>query len=281
MTSESDASDRSTRPFLRWAGGKRWLARAIPGIVPNDIQSYHEPFLGSGAVFFALAPSRPHLADSNDSLIGTFQTVRDRPGDLIATLRRFRYNKRAYYRVRSSSPSGHAQRAARFIFLNRTCWNGLYRVNSRGQFNVPYGRRVRKIDRGEDALLNASKALQGAEIECRDFEDSIDRVRSGGFIFADPPYTVAHENNGFVLYNETIFSWADQERLAAALVRASERGARFVLTNADHRSIRVLYRRFRFHQTLERSSIIAADTVNRRTVSELLISNYHLPRIEN
>jgi DNA adenine methylase len=259
-------------PFLRWAGGKRWLSRKLVCALRADFKSYHEPFLGSGALFFALRPSKAHLSDSNRELINAFRVVRDKPDDLVHALRSFRYNREEYYRIRAESPSGDIDRAARFIFLNRTCWNGLYRVNRAGTFNVPYGRRVRPAGWGHERILEASELLQDAEIECRDFEDSLRRVRPGEFVFADPPYTVAHGNNGFILYNEKIFSWGDQERLARVLMRATDRGVHFVLTNADHPSIRDLYSGFEL-RPIARSSIIAADSINRRHVSELLISN--------
>ncbi len=145
---------------------------------------------------------------------------------------------------------------------------------------MPYGGRVKSPDWGEEKLLRASALLRGTEIECRDFEASLDRVRAGEFIFTDPPYTVTHKDNGFVLYNETIFSWADQERLASALARASERGARFILTNADHPSIRALYRRFQ-PRPVTRSSVIAAGAANRRKVTELVVSNYPIEGLDN
>ena len=266
-------------PFLRWAGGKRWLSRKLVYAVRGDFKRYHEPFLGSAAFFLALKPSKAYLSDSNRELINAFQVVRDDPDGLVRALRTFSYNRQAYYEVRAESPSGDVDRAARFIFLNRTCWNGLYRVNQAGTFNVPYGRRVRSAEWGEDRLFEASELLQAAEIECRDFEASLRRVRSGGFVFADPPYTVAHGNNGFILYNEKIFSWEDQRRLARALTGAVERGAHFILTNADHASIRDLYRGFEL-RPITRSSIIAADSINRRKVSELLISDYRLDGLE-
>src|SRR5437899_2071090 len=120
-------------PFLRWAGGKRWIARFVGSSIPEGVRVYREPFLGSGAVFFAIRPVRASLSDSNQELIGAFRVVRDSPSALIAILKKYRYDREQYYRIRSLSPSDPVKAAARLIYLNRSCWNGLYRVNRRGE----------------------------------------------------------------------------------------------------------------------------------------------------
>jgi DNA adenine methylase len=272
-TPAGGASKPPVAPFLRWAGGKRWLARTVSSLLPARTGSYYEPFLGSGALYFKIGPPSGHLADSNPDLIEAFRVVRDSPSELVSSLSRIKYSRSEYYKRRAETPGDSIERAVRFIFLNRTCWNGLYRVNRNGGFNVPYGRKPTRLDVADENIGSASRALKGATLDCQDFERTLQRVGPGAFIFADPPYSVAHENNGFVSYNERIFSWDDQVRLCLALERASERGAKFLLTNADHESIRQLYRRFRL-RPLVRSSIIAADSANRRRVSELVIMNY-------
>lgn len=272
------AADRSSsvRPFLRWAGGKRWLTRRLADLLPDDYETYHEPFLGSGALFFAIHPSPARLSDSNRELTNTFRVVRDSCSTLVEALGVLRYTKSEYYRIRESRPTSNVSRAVRFIYLNRTCWNGLYRVNQAGEFNVPMGRRPSPVICDKENLQGASDALRGVEIGSRDFGTSLREVRKGDLVFADPPYTVSHGENGFILYNEKIFSWEDQERLSRHLRSVDKKGARFLLTNADHPSIRMLYRRFQTHR-IERSSIIAADPKGRRRVSELVIANYNLP----
>ncbi len=260
-------------PFLRWAGGKRWLVPLLAELIPEDSMTYHEPFLGSGAVFFAMAPSPAHLSDSNCELVQTFRVVRDSAPELIQALGKYRYDRREYHRVRSMKPRTSLSKAARFVYLNRTCWNGLYRVNQSGEFNVPFGRRPPEEVCDQKSITAASRLLQGARLETLDFQRSLQQVRKGDFVFADPPYTVAHGHNGFLLYNETIFSWADQERLYRALCGVHKVGARFLLTNANHSSVRTLFRRFHIKR-LTRSSIIAADPENRRHVTELVITNY-------
>jgi DNA adenine methylase len=261
------------RPFLRWAGGKRWLTSVIGDITPREGRRYFEPFLGAGAIYFSRAPESALLSDRNKELIDTFQVVRSRPSELIESLREFSYTRAEYERVRAETSKDRLEGAARFIFLNRTCWNGLYRVNRKGVFNVPFGRPYQQRRSDEDAISRASELLQGASLYARDFELSLAEVRSGDFVFLDPPYTVTHGENGFLLYNRRIFSWADQLRLKTALTRLDKVGALFLLTDADHSSIRSLYSGFRM-RSIQRSSIIAGDPAARRGVSELLVSNY-------
>lgn len=262
-------------PFLRWAGGKRWLARSLVEALPRDFGTYFEPFLGSGAIFFRLSPNRARLSDSNLRLIEAYRVVRDRPNLLISELEHFHYNKREFYSVRAERPRTPLGRASQLVYLNRTCWNGLYRVDRNGTFNVPYGKRgdFRAEDRKN--VFSASKALQGQDLAAVDFEVALKAVRSGDLVFLDPPYTVTHGNNGFLFYNEKIFSWSDQERLAEVVRLIDKRGARFVLTNANHESILELYRGFQIHP-LRRSSILAADPDHRGSVVELVISNHQL-----
>jgi DNA adenine methylase len=180
------------------------------------------------------------------------------------------HSKAYYYARRAAEPTTALGRAAQFIYLNRACWNGLYRVNQRGQFNVPIGTKDWIISSADD-FAGISAALQGAELAAHDFEATIHAAGAEDLIFADPPYTVAHNFNGFVKYNETIFSWSDQERLAGALKQAASRGAKVIVTNADHPSVRDLYDGFADIQPLARASVIAGGVKGRQQTSELLI----------
>lgn len=262
-------------PFLRWAGGKRWLARTLRQALPSTFGTYFEPFLGSAAVFFSLRPSQAHLSDSNRRLIEAFRVVRDSPDRLASMLSGFSYTKTEYYHVRASKPTSPLERAAQLVYLNRTCWNGLYRVDRKGTFNVPYGRRGFFFPSDRDKLLRASAILKGQILRSEDFESALAPVRPGDLVFLDPPYTVTHGNNGFLLYNERIFSWSDQERLSRVVHAIDKRGAHFVLTNANHESVTELYNGFEI-VPLPRQSILAADPKRRRAVTELLISNLTL-----
>ena len=261
-------------PFLKWAGGKRWLADKLAPTLAKHGGRYFEPFLGSGAVYFHCLPAPAVLSDSNSDLIECYQTIRNRPGDVEVELRKLamRHPDEAYYTIRLERPSKAPARAARFLYLNRTCWNGLYRVNLQGIFNVPRGTKTQVILDTDD-FEATSRALASADIFCHDFEKSIDLAEEGDLIFADPPYSVTHNMNGFVKYNQNIFSWADQQRLAHCLLRAVKRGASVIATNADHPEVRNLYRDFESTSPLARASVIAASAAKRRATTELLITN--------
>lgn len=261
-------------PFLKWAGGKRWLISNFHSIFPRKYKRYVEPFLGSGAVFFSLNPAQAILADINSELIDTFQALKTDWEGVYKLLKKHHNNhtKEYYYKIRASKPLALCSRAARFIYLNRTCWNGLYRVNLKGQFNVPIGTKTNVIME-TDRFNEVSERLQNSVLHKSDFETIINNTVYGDFLFVDPPYTVKHSDNGFIKYNERLFSWDDQVRLSRCLIEAQKRGVQIVLTNASHDSIYNLYSdRFKCI-TVSRSSVIAADSSKRRKCDELLITN--------
>jgi DNA adenine methylase len=263
----------TTLPFLKWAGGKRWLNPMATRLRSVPFRTYYEPFLGSGAIFFGLMPRAAVLSDTNPDLIETYQSIKD---DWHAVQKKLSEHDRNhssdyYYRIRDHAPRKPHTRAARFIYLNRTCWNALYRVNRKGQFNTPIGTKTRAVLPSDD-FKKVSTLLRNVEIVLGDFEEQIDRARKGDLIFADPPYTVRHKYNGFIKYNEQLFSWSDQERLCSALARAKRRGALVICTNADHESIRELYGRNFQLTPLERYSAIAGAGGNRGSYAELLIT---------
>lgn len=261
------------RPFLRWAGGKRWLVAAGSIELPEGAR-YVEPFLGGGAVFFAQNSESAWLADINPYLINAFHHMKERPDALFdLTQAHFDNHSHAYfYKVRAHLSQRSLQDAAAFIYLNRACFNGLFRVNLSGKFNVPIGTKVFEL-RDRNEFTSWSKKLQTAEITQTDFEEVIDLCGDGDFLFVDPPYTVNHNSNGFIEYNEKIFSWDDQVRLAASLVRATERGASFLLTNADHETVRGLYPEDFTFVSEERGSEMAGKTAYRGRTTELLVSS--------
>lgn len=264
--------EQSAIPFLKWAGGKRWLMPLAAELKGRYSGKYLEPFLGSGAMFFALGPDRAVLSDANGELVETYRTLRDAWAEVVARLREHsrRHSTEYYYRMRSSKPRSAVGRAARFIYLNRTCWNGLYRVNRQGVFNVPIGTKDSVLLESDNFSVIAG-LLANAAIEKADFEETISKAKKGDLVFADPPYTVRHQYNGFVKYNQQLFSWEDQERLHKCLVRARARGAHVVCTNADHESIRTLYGRD-FHITgVSRFSSIAGRGGTRGNYAEVLI----------
>lgn len=261
-------------PFLKWAGGKRWLISAgLPR--PHNFNRYVEPFLGGGAIFFGLQPGRALLSDINPELIELYEVMRDAPDDLRLRLEvhHSEHSRDHYYQVRSDCPEDRIDRAARTLYLNRTCWNGLYRVNRRGEFNVPIGTKTAVI-MPDDDFHAISKLLEPVEIVCGDFQSTIDRTVEGDFLFVDPPYTVKHNMNGFVKYNECIFTWADQIRLRDAVSRATHRGVAVVVTNADHASVIELYNNVAEYRSVPRSSVLAGPAHRRgRTTEALFVAN--------
>ena len=262
-------------PFLKWAGGKRWFAERWAELIPLDFDRYIEPFLGSGAIFFALRPSRAILSDLNGDLIATFSAVRSKPQEIATELDRHHrlHSKEHYYSTRASKPSDPVERAGRFIYLNRTCWNGLYRVNQKNEFNVPIGTKTQVV-LATDNFPDLSKRLAGVELLQQDFERTLALAKEGDFVFVDPPYTVKHNLNGFVKYNDRIFSWADQIRLRNEVAAAAERGAKILVTNANHYSIRELYDGIGEQRVLVRSSVLAANALHRSMTEELVVRTW-------
>jgi DNA adenine methylase len=260
-------------PFLKWAGGKRWLARDLKSRIGAIAGTYIEPFLGSAAVYFAVLPDRALLSDCNRDLVRTYRALQLQYKAVLRHLVRHQtqHSTKFYYEMRDQRPRTLATQAARFIYLNRTCWNGLYRVNTHGEFNVPIGTKDTVLMANDD-FARTHDVLKNAQISCCDFEYSIDQAGAGDVLFCDPPYTVRHKFNGFVKYNETLFSWADQVRLRDSLLRAKDRGARVFVTNADHASIHELYSRRFSIQSTSRFSPIGGLKAVRGEFSELLIT---------
>jgi DNA adenine methylase len=267
-----ELNNKVLTPFLKWAGGKRWLVQKYPSLFDLPYNRYIEPFLGSGAVFFYLQPSRAILSDSNQVLIETYQAIKDDWLKVKKELTKHhnKHSKEYYYTIRDSKLRSPYRRAAQFIYLNRTCWNGLYRVNKNGWFNVPIGTKSDVI-LDTDNFQTIADVLLSAELVCRDFEEVVNRADAGDLLFVDPPYTVRHDNNGFIKYNEQLFSWDDQLRLRDAVLRAKERGARVILTNANHASLREIYSKHFTLETLQRYSVLSGKSEYRGVVCELII----------
>lgn len=263
-------------PFLKWAGGKRWLVSRHSEWLRTDAQRYIEPFLGSGSVFFYLEPKSAMLTDLNNELIHTYITLRETPDAVVRHLKAHqrKHSKEYYLRIRESCPRSGASRAAKFIYLNRTCFNGLYRVNLQGVFNVPKGTKD-KVLLPTDDFKRISRMLRNAKLLACDFAETLAYACKGDFVYIDPPYTVKHNNNNFLKYNEHIFSWADQKRLSTALAGAAERGASVLISNANHPCIHDLYSASRWtHLTVSRFSRLASASEYRRGTTETVISNY-------
>lgn len=257
------------QPLLKWPGGKRELLTHILPIAAKIGKRYFEPFLGGGAVFFALRPAHAVLADFDTDLINCYTQVRDRPAQLMRRLRRLNNTAEDYYRIRQSKPRTPVGHAARTIYLSTLAFNGIHRKNRLGNFNVPYGYKAHLRPCVPERILAASAALKAARLSCADFEVVVDDAQRGDVVYLDPPYTLAHANNGFLKYNAKIFSWSDQTRLAGVAERLARRGCRVIVSNADHPSIIELYAGFKLKR-VERPSRIAATPEFRRMVSECI-----------
>lgn len=264
----------TVKPFLRWAGGKNWLVKSLPSLIEElEFNSYHEPFLGGASIFFALAPKKAFLSDANNDLINTYVAVRDNPQGVISYLKRQRVNEDEYYRIRASNPRTAHCRAGRFIYLNRTSFNGIYRVNRSGSYNVPYGHRDGYCFDYE-RIEKASEALKGAKIRSLDFFESLDDVKEKDLVFLDPPYTVSHNNNGFIEYNKKLFSLDDQERLKRYIDIVNERGAFYILTNAAHEKIESIFKSDRNALIpMKRQSTLGGINAHRGETQEYIFTN--------
>ena len=265
-------------PFIKWAGGKSQLLEYMK--VPARFRTYHEPFLGGGAVFFALQPRSAFLSDVNEELTNAYRVVKESVEKLISVLKEAsgEVTEDDYYEVRAQDPESldPVNRAARFIFLNKTCYNGLYRVNRDGKFNVPFGRYKAPRICDAEGLRLASEALKHAIVKTRDFQDALKLVEPNDFVYLDPPYVPLSKTSNFTEYTSKSFTWQDQEMLAAAALRLRDEVRCFVLiSNSYHPKIRSLYERIGFrlrHVTAQR--VIGSTASSRGRINELLISNY-------
>jgi len=282
MPSSSRSFIPGAAPFLKWAGGK---SRLIPKYAPylpsrDDIRRYYEPFIGSAALFFHLQPSQARLSDYNWKLVETYQIVRDRLDELIAALQPHRNEKDYYYRVRSQNPKklSPVQRAARLIYMNKTCYNGLYRENKKGQFNVPFGRYKRPKICDRERLRAASGALQGIELCDADFAKAICDAGPGDFVYFDPPYVPLNATSSFTSYSRFGFDDEDHRRLAQIYHELTARGCRVMLSNSSAPLVSDLYEGHGYHIVeVQARRNINSKGHKRGPVTELLIMNYRLP----
>ncbi len=266
-------------PFLKWAGGKRRLLGQYDEYFPprEAIDRYYEPFIGSAAVFFHLQPVQACLSDVNRNLIEVYQVVKEDVDGLIEALRPHQNEREYFYQVRGLDPAklSATARAARLIFLNRTCYNGLYRENSKGQFNVPFGRYDNPTICDEARLRRASQALQGVHLIQGDFADVVAPAGSGDFVYFDPPYAPLSATSNFTSYNRHGFGLADQRRLADVIGRLTKRGCRVMLSNSSAPLVYELYDRPEYQLVpIQARRNINSKADGRGPVKELLILNY-------
>jgi len=273
---------KSTKPFLRWAGGKQSLLKYLKKFVPHDFGkgTYFEPFLGAGSLFLTLRPEEAVLSDLNKHLIECYEIVRDNPTSLYYSLLEHKKNTSYdfYYETRKrfneSLDKKSIVQASRFIYLNRTCFNGIYRVNSLGYFNVPYDPKKKVIIPTLSELKEFSNILKKAQLFCFSYEQILSKVKDGDFVYLDPPYPPLNGTSYFAHYTKDRFPLSDQKKVAILAKELSQKGCKVLVSNADILDVRKLYTNW-FQYPVEVTRHISCKSL-RNKVRELIITNYKI-----
>lgn len=285
MLSQKYLSDSmiQAKPFLKWAGGKRQLLEQFNDFFPENYSVYYEPMVGGGAVFFHLAPHKAVLNDTNEDLIKAFKVVRDNAEKLIEILKIYeeKHNEDFYYETRDNfnefkkkgKESQQIKLVAQLIYLNHTCFNGLYRVNQSGEFNVPIGSYRNPTISDEENLRKVSKILQDVELMCGDFENILPLVNSNDFVYFDPPYHPINKTSNFTEYAKNGFIEKDQVRLASFFEILDKKGVKLMLSNSNSKFIRELYKDFSIHVVKANRSINSKGD-QRGKIKEIVVTNY-------
>ncbi|OPL12087.1 MAG: hypothetical protein AVO34_01620 [Firmicutes bacterium ML8_F2] len=274
--------NEKAKPFIQWVGGKREMIPQYEEFIPKKFNTYYEPFLGGGAMFFYLQPKKAVLSDNNTELIRSYEGVRDNTEEVIKILKELKskHSEELYTKVRNLDREisifhklNNAEIAARMIYLNQTCFNGLYRVNQKSQFNVPIGSSLNRLICDEHTLRNASKVLKKITIEETDFNTSVNNAQKGDFIYFDPPYYPVSVYSDFTRYTKEKFYKEDQIRLKNEIDRLNKIGCKIMLSNSDCEFVRDLYTDYNLHKVYSNRSLNCKKD-QRGKVSELLITNY-------
>ena len=271
--------EKETYPIVKWVGGKRQLMFELLKNRPKSYNRYFEPFIGGGALFFELQPENAYISDMNDELINLYSVVRDNVYELISDLNKHEISKEYFLEIRNLDRTdvyknlSDVQRASRFIYLNRTCFNGLYRVNSQGQFNVPFGnyKNPRIVD--ENNLLNCSELLKNTEIKCADFSEILTKVKRGDFVYFDPPYVPLNETSSFTSYTKDGFDMDMQFKLREVCDELDSMGVMFMLSNSDTKFVNELYSNYQIKKVFA-SRAVNANAEGRGKITEVLVRNY-------
>ena len=271
--------EKETYPIVKWVGGKRQLMFELIKNMPKSYNRYFEPFIGGGALFFELQPENAYISDINDELINLYRVVRDNVYELISDLNKHEVSKEYFLEIRNLDRTDEyknlsdVQRASRFIYLNRTCFNGLYRVNSQGQFNVPFGnyKNPRIVD--ENNLLNCSELLKNTEIKCADFSEILTKVKKGDFVYFDPPYVPLNETSSFTSYTKDGFDMDMQFKLRDVCDELDSMGVMFMLSNSDTKFVNELYSNYEIKKVFA-SRAVNANAEGRGKITEVLVRNY-------
>ncbi len=266
-------------PVVKWAGGKRQLLSELTQRLPNSYNRYFEPFIGGGALFFELAPQGAYISDINPELINLYKIIRDDVDALISDLSSHENSPeyyteiRAWDRVESYANISNVRKASRFIYLNKTCFNGLYRVNSKGHFNVPFGRYANPNVLNADALYTASDVLQSTQIEFANFDNILNYVKKGDFVYFDPPYIPLSETSSFTSYSKEDFGMDKQRDLKNLCDKLTSLGVKFMLSNSDTSASNELYSGYKIEK-IYASRFINSKASGRGKITEILVRNY-------
>ena len=271
--------EKETYPIVKWVGGKRQLMFELLKNMPKSYNRYFEPFIGGGALFFELQQENAYISDMNEELINLYSVVRDNVYELISDLNKHEVSKEYFLEIRNLDRTSeyknlsNVQRASRFIYLNRTCFNGLYRVNSQGQFNVPFGnyKNPRIVD--ENNLLNCSELLKNTEIKCADFSEILTKVKKGDFVYFDPPYVPLNETSSFTSYTKDGFDMDMQFKLRDICDELDSMGVKFMLSNSDTKFVNELYSNYEIKKVFA-SRAVNANAEGRGKITEVLVRNY-------
>ena len=267
------------QPFVKWAGGKRQLLSHLLARVPSNYNRYFEPFVGGGALFFSLRPNDAYLSDINPELINTYEIIRDHVQSLAEHLQQHIYNKDYFAKIRGIDRKESYQsldpihKASRFIFLNKTCYNGLYRVNSKGQFNTPFGNYKNPRILDKDNLMACSFALQKAKISLESFDQAITQARAGDFVYFDPPYAPLTATSYFTNYNQDGFDTGMQIKLRDTCKILDERNVKFMASNSSSPLILELYKNFNL-EFVDATRSINSKASKRGKIKEVIVTNY-------
>lgn len=275
-------NDELVMPVVKWVGGKRQLLTEIDKYIPSHFSTYYEPFLGGGAVFFYLQPKKAIVNDINEELINLYKVIKDNVEELIEDLKKHKNESDYFYSIRELDRDIEVykkltpvQRASRIHYLNKTCYNGLFRVNSQGQFNVPFGRYKNPNIVNEVTLRAVSNYFNSANItfKCCDFEESVKGARKGSFIYFDPPYDPVSDTSSFTGYDKGGFGRKEQVRLKKLCDKLNDRGIKFLLSNSETDFILDLYRDYKIEIVQAKRSINSKGN-KRGEVNEVLVMNY-------
>lgn len=268
-----------TYPIVKWVGGKRQLMFELLKNMPKDYNRYFEPFIGGGALFFELQPNNAYISDMNEELINLYQVVRDNVDELITDLQKHDISKEYFMEIRNIDRTEEYQnwsdikKASRFIYLNRTCFNGMYRVNSKGEFNVPFGHYKNPRILDENNLINCSHLLQRTEIKQADFSEVLKKVKKGDFVYFDPPYVPLSETSSFTSYTKDGFDIDMQFKLRDVCNELDSMGVKFLLSNSDTKLVNELYENYNIKKVFA-SRQINANADGRGKITEVLVRNY-------